>query len=130
MFSGIADPLNVSFLPTNEVVSNICRKLTACNSNLGWDVCADGLKTRPDIDTEVGFPNGTFATFADAIKADLNHQVRTFDYEFNECLQGLSKLKCDDPKVMSAYDPNAIDAFGSVTAMFSPICADMFYYEP
>ncbi|MES2855832.1 MAG: hypothetical protein V4692_08210 [Bdellovibrionota bacterium] len=118
-----------AFLGTNEVASAVCRKLSTCHQDLSFETCKAGFLERTDVDTEVGFPKGTFKNYGEAINAELNRKVRFFVYEFDACLDIMTGLSCTDPLVANAYQPTAEDKLGRVSEMFSMICSDMFWYQ-
>jgi hypothetical protein len=112
---------------TNELMHAVCNKMSACHTDLAWADCKEKFFARTDVDTEIGIPAGTYPTFLDTFKAELNYKIKYSPLDFNDCLSNLNSMTCDDPLIVNAYTSSAVDPMAGITAIFSPICADAFW---
>lgn len=110
----------------NAVVSTTCKKLVECHSGLTEKDCQSGVFNLNNLDDEFGLAPGAYGTFAQVTVAEAKGEL-TADWVAGEaCLDDLSALTCDDPRVRGAYRPGETQKFAQVYKMFDPGCSAVY----
>lgn len=103
--------------PTKNFASNICKKLSSCNSDLTANECESKLGLVSGLSESLGVPENTFLTYNDLIAAESKQLVQANRARLDLCAAEISKLSCKSQEIKNAYNPSGTVPFLGVPAL-------------
>ena len=111
------------------LMSEICSRLETCYS--GWsdrDACERGVQASTGVDTQLGLAAG-YGSYQTIIAAEFAELLTAHRDAADRCAGEIRLLSCADPRVQSAYNPEAPNDFSHIGDLFSQdpgSCPDVF----
>ena len=113
-----ATPNSTRIIAANEILREMCDKLTSCFPSLTDSSCRAGILASSGIDTKLGLPAG-FGTYQSIVQADTMGTLRVNIQPMMQCQVDVHNLSCASASVTSAYSAAAPSDFTHVSSLLS-----------
>jgi len=105
--------------------SVICRKLTACHTDLRPAVCYDAVWIQSGVASKLG-AQAPIDTLKDSDSAESKDTLAFDETVLNQCENSITALDCASQTVQDAYQSGASEPFALLPAMIPSVCGQVY----